>query len=254
MKHEDVTHQNQIAWESQSYEAWVSAYGTPDSAAAELVRDPRRKLRRILPYLTRLKGQKISNPLGSHGRVAVSLALLGAEVTVFDISATNKRYAVELAQAAGVNIEYRVGDFLKLAEVQDEQFDQIVMELGVVHYFRNLNGFVCALAAILKSKGTVILNEFHPLFKKAISIDEEGITLSGDYFATDMEIAEVPFKAILKDQVLPTCIVRRWNLGEIITAFAENGFRLTKLVEEPSWDIAQLPGTFTLVATSIESH
>lgn len=249
MDHEEISNKNQTAWEYQSYEAWVSAYGTPILAAADLVRDPNHRLRRILPYLDSLKGENIANPLGSHGRVAVSLALLGAKVTVFDISATNKRYAVELAESAGVRIEYKAGDFLKLAERQDDQFDQVVMELGVVHYFSNLNKFVRALAIILKPKGTVILNEFHPLLKKAINVDEKGVTLAGDYFSCDLETAEIPFEVFLQDQVLPTCLVRRWNLGEIITAFAENGFRLKQLVEEPSLDIAQLPGTFTLVAT-----
>jgi len=185
MDQEEITNANRTAWEFQSYEAWVSAYGTPNLAAAELVRDPSLKLRRIMPYLNSPKGEKIANPLGSHGRVAVSLALLGAEVTVFDISATNKRYAVELAESAGVSIEYKVGDFINLADQQYDQFDRVVIELGVVH---------------------------------------------------------------LNDQEIPTCLVRRWNLGEIVTAFAENGFRLNKLVEEPSRDIAQLPGTFTLVA------
>lgn len=85
MDQEEITNQNRTAWESQSYEAWVAAYGAPSLAAAELVRDPNHKLRRILPYLNSPRGEKITNPLGSHGRVAVSLALLGAEVTVFDI-------------------------------------------------------------------------------------------------------------------------------------------------------------------------
>lgn len=39
MDHEQITNQNRTAWEFQSYEAWVSAYGTPILAAAELVRD-----------------------------------------------------------------------------------------------------------------------------------------------------------------------------------------------------------------------
>lgn len=40
---------------------------------------------------------KIANPCGSNGRIAVPLALLGADVTIFDISEENKRYALELA-------------------------------------------------------------------------------------------------------------------------------------------------------------
>ena len=42
------------------------------------------------------------------------LALLGAEVTIFDISEGNKRYALEAAEAAGVKISFEVGDVLEM--------------------------------------------------------------------------------------------------------------------------------------------
>jgi SAM-dependent methyltransferase len=248
MDQEEIVNQNRIAWESQSYDAWVCAYGTPALAAARLIRDPRHKIRRILPYLKNPENRKIANPLGSHGRVATSLALLGADVTVFDISATNRRYALELAESAGVRIQYELGDFIKLAKQHGNQYEYVVMELGVLHYFSDLNIFVRALATILQPKGVVVLNEFHPILKKSIAIAEDGITLTGDYFSNDLETAETPFAAFINDQIVPLCLVRRWNLGEIVTAFADCGFRLNKLIEEPSSDMEQLPGTFTLVA------
>lgn len=36
------------------------------------------------------------------------------QVTVFDISGDNKRYAMELADVDGVQIDYQVGDVLKI--------------------------------------------------------------------------------------------------------------------------------------------
>lgn len=118
MEQDDLTNQNRIAWEAQSYEAWVAAYGSPSAAADDLVRDPKHKLRKILPSLGDPSGVRIANPLGSHGRVAVALALLEADVTVFDLSSSNKQYATDLATPAGVDIDYKVGDFLALAEEQ----------------------------------------------------------------------------------------------------------------------------------------
>ncbi len=249
MNHEQMTNINRTAWESQSYEAWVSGYGLPASAANELVRDPNQKLRRLLPYLNNLPGKNIVNPLGSHGRIAVSLALLGAKVTVLDISEPNRRYAMELAECAGVDIEYKVGDFLKLAQNQDVRFDYAVMELGILHYFNDLSHFTRALANLLKPTGIIVLNEFHPLIKKAIDINETNITLSGDYFFAGLESAATPYKEFLSGCDIPASLLRRWNLGEIVTSFAECGFRINKLVEEPSPENNQLPGTFTLVAT-----
>ena len=250
MEHEQITTKNRIAWEAQSYQAWVYAYGAPEQAALTLLRDPTRKLKKILPHLPNPKGERIANPLGSHGRIAVSLALLGASVSVFDISATNKRYAIELAQAAKVDLDYVVGDFLQTPSRYDRQFDRVVMELGVLHYFSHLDSFVSRTFRLLKPGGTVILNDFHPLLKKAIIVSDNGVELIGDYFSTDVERANTPYEIFLKDQAIPECLIRRWNLGEIVTAFANNGFRVNKLIEEAGKQIAQLPDTFTLVATA----
>ncbi len=52
------------------------------------------------------------NICGSCGKKAIPLALLGAEVTVFDISETNRKYAMETAKAAGVKIRYDVCEII----------------------------------------------------------------------------------------------------------------------------------------------
>ena len=51
-------------------------------------------------------GITIANICGSCGKKAVPLAILGAEVTVFDISEDNKKYALEVASAAKVNLNF----------------------------------------------------------------------------------------------------------------------------------------------------
>ena len=52
--------------------------------------------------------------MGSNGTKAVALALLGAEVTVVDVSPGNAKYAQELAAAAGVELQYEVCDVLHM--------------------------------------------------------------------------------------------------------------------------------------------
>ena len=61
---------------------------------------------------------------------------LGSEVTVVDISASNAKYANELADAAGVSIQYVVSDVLNVQ--LSESFDIVLLELGVLHYFLDL--------------------------------------------------------------------------------------------------------------------
>lgn len=45
-------------------------------------------------YFKHIKDLRIANPCGSNGRKAVPLAILGGQVTIFDISKENKRYAL----------------------------------------------------------------------------------------------------------------------------------------------------------------
>lgn len=244
-----MTERNRIAWEADSYQAWINRYGTPTEAAAEIVSNPTHTLRRVLDFIGDTRGLAVANPLGSHGRVATALAVLGAEVTVFDVSESNERFALELAASADVAIEYLVGDFQEAAARYARKFDIAVMELGVIHYFVDLTRFSASVRRLLKPGGKLVLSEFHPLLKKAISIDSGQPSFSGDYFKSDAEEAPTPYEEFTKNNV-PGCLIRRWNLGEIVTAFASSDFKIEKLIEHPSWEFSQLPGTFTLVATA----
>lgn len=86
-------------------------------------------------YFDHVEGLKIGNPCGSSGRRAVALAALGADVTVFDISSENERYAVELAKAANVKLNYVVSDVLVIDTAQyGSFFDRLYLEGGVLHY------------------------------------------------------------------------------------------------------------------------
>lgn len=245
----EIAEQNRVAWEAQAYESWLRAYGTPDKVAFELTADPTYKLRRFLPYLGNVEGKKIANPLGSHGRLGVALGLLGADVTIFDTSASNQKYALELAHEAGVSLNYIVGDFLSVDLVPHvATFDFVVLELGIIHYFVELDAFVDRLCSLLVRGGSLVLHEFHPLIKKSISSLNQQPVVTGDYFFSGTEKVPVAYASFADEpEALPKCLVRRWTLGEIVTAFAQGGFVVEKLLEAPDGAFPLLPGTFTLV-------
>ena len=110
----NITSQNKTAWEHLVYEWRVRHQGTPETVAKEICDNPQEFLRYHSKYFKDVNGKKIASICGSDGRRAVALALLGAEATVFDISEPQKKYALELAKAANVKIEYIIGDFVKL--------------------------------------------------------------------------------------------------------------------------------------------
>lgn len=252
-------------WNEDTYAAWTSRFGTPAEAAEKLAKDPAGKLFPLKDYFGEVKGRTIMNLMGSNGMKAVALALLGAEVTVADFSEANGRYAVELAQEAGVQLNYIVSDVLALPEaVLDSSYDLVFAEMGIVHYFTDLTLFMTTAYRLLAPGGRFVLRDFHPVTTKLIS--SKGSTakvrkhkVSGDYFDTALEEKQVSYSKYLPSSGeaggadKPNVVYwRRWTLGEIITAAASSGLVIQELVEEPnlSSDVFDkgIPKTFTLVA------
>jgi 2-polyprenyl-3-methyl-5-hydroxy-6-metoxy-1,4-benzoquinol methylase len=235
---------NQQAWNKERYDAWTAAMGAPAEEAARLAADPRRAPRRLLPHLGDVAGKRICNLQGSHGRIAVSLALLGADVTVIDFAEENARYARELAESAGVSIGYHVSDSILADQLGLAPFDAVVMELGVLHYHQDIARFFAVCAALMKPGGALVLNEFHPIERKLFHYAGTG---EGDYFRADLVIADVPNPT--KDgRSIAQCAYRFWTLAEIVMAAIGAELTVRTLAEHPDWDNPRIPGTFTLVA------
>ncbi|MDR0897455.1 MAG: class I SAM-dependent methyltransferase [Oscillospiraceae bacterium] len=239
--------QNKAAWQHRAYEYFVRTYGEPAEEAARIRSDPMHTLRLHRPYLPDISGLRIANPCGSHGRIATALALLGAKVTIFDISAENRRYAMALSAAAGVSIEYIVGDFCSLdRNAHAGAFDLVLAELGILHYFHDIDRFMETVAMLLRDKGTFLLSDFHPL-RKALSIPETG----GDYFDQAIHESPVAYQRFFADDeqaAFPSCSLRYYTLSDILNATLRAGLTLRAFDEHPDWDDKKLPGYYHLVA------
>ncbi|WP_083612000.1 class I SAM-dependent methyltransferase [Paenibacillus sp. P32E] len=252
-------------WNEDTYSAWTARFGTPAEAAAKLMKDPAAKLYPLLSYLGEFRDKKVLNLMGSNGMKAVALGLMGANVSVADFSEANARYAGELAEASGVQLQYIVSDVLKLPEeLLDSSYDIVFAEMGIVHYFTDLTPFMGTVCRLLSPGGRFVLRDFHPVTTKLIS--SKGSTakirkhkVSGDYFDTSLEEKKVSYSKYLPSSGVPSgedkhSVVywRRWTLGEIVTAAARSGLIIRELAEEPnlSSDVfdAGIPKTFALVA------
>ena len=163
---EDYTKQHKEAWEFDAYNFWVEHAGKPEERAKEDAANPRAMLRRYADYFDRFEGVKVANICGSCGKKAIPLALLGADVTIFDISEANKRYALETAQAAHVRIGFEVCDVLEIDLAKYRGFfDVVFMEGGILHYFHDLDAFMKMMYDLLKPGGKMICSDFHPFTK-----------------------------------------------------------------------------------------
>lgn len=246
----DYSVQNKKAWEYNAYDFWVKQSGTPTERAKRDLEDPIGMLKRYADYFDTYSGIKVANICGSCGKKAVPLALLGAEVTVFDISEDNKRYALEVAAAAKVDLQFEVCDILEIdRDKYGNYFDVVFMEGGVLHYFHDLNEFMSIMFALLKDEGKMICSDFHPFTKIADILNLEQTTV--DYFSTEVFEGEMAHARFYEEEIrkqMPKCSYRKYTISEIINAVIDSGFTLQKFDEHPAWTNEKLPGEFTVTA------
>ena len=246
---EDYSLQNKKAWEYGTYEFWLREAGTPQHRAERIFADPKRQLKHLANYFASFD-VRAANICGSCGKKAVPLAVLGADVTVFDISEANRRYALELADAAGVSLDYRVCDVLDIdLNHYGGAFDVVFMEGGILHYFHDIDAFMSVMHSLLKSGGRMICSDFHPFTKVLDTLDLQQPTMS--YFSTDIFEGEMAHARFYPPEVrkdFPKCSYRKYTLSEIINAVLHSGFTLRRFDEHPSWTDPTLPGEFTIIA------
>lgn len=246
----DYIRQNKEAWEYRTYDFWIRQNGTPSEKADMIRRDPMSALRKHAGYFGNFQGLRIANICGSCGKKAVPMGMLGAKVTVFDISEGNRRYAVELAEAAKVQLDYEVCDVLQIdMQRYGGYFDVVFMEGGILHYFHDLNRFMEIMHSLLKPGGKMICSDFHPFTK---IMDSLGLQqpVQG-YFCTDVfegEMAHARFYDEESRKLFPKCSYRKYTVSEIINSVIEAGFSIRRFDEHPSWMDSSLPGEFTVVA------
>ena len=162
---------------------------------------------------------------------------------------------MEVAEFANVDITYVVSDLLELDINTFNNFDIVYMEGGILHYFSDIDNLVAKIYDLLKPSGKLVLNDFHPIRKifkeKDIFINsDDNMKITGDYFESEIHEENMAHQKYYNGEMeIPKCLLRYWTLGEIITAFASNGFIVKQLIEGPRFDEHKnIPGEFTLVA------
>ncbi|MCB2299254.1 class I SAM-dependent methyltransferase [Clostridium tagluense] len=241
---------NKKAWEYRAYEFWNNRDGSPMDNANKILKNPKACLKKHKEYFNHIEGKKIANICDSNGRKAVPLALMGAAVTVFDISEENRKYALELAKCANTSIDYIVCDIYDVdLKKYEDFFDILYLEGGILHYFNDINKLMSILYSLLKDNGVMVLSDFNPL-RKCIDEGNSGQT-QGNYFDEELHNADVAYKQFFSKQEqcdFPDCYLRFYTLSEIINSVIIAGFELKKFDEHPKWENENIPGEFTILA------
>lgn len=172
--------------------------------------------------------------------------MLGAEVTVFDISEENRKYAIELAAEANTSIEYVVTDIYDIdLKRYGGGFDLLYLEGGILHYFGDLELFMRILFDLLKDGGRMILSDFHPLSKCMNSQEKV------NYFDTELKSGDVAYKGFFSEEEqlnFPDTSIRLYTLSDIINSVIAAGFSLQKFDEHRGWNNENIPWEFTILA------
>lgn len=240
---------NKNAWEYRAYEFWNKRDGSPKEKAKEILKNPRASLKKHQEYFDELDGMNVANICGSNGRKAVPLSLLGANVTVFDISEENRKYALELADCTNTDIDYVVGDVYDIdVNKYRNHFDILYLEGGILHYFNDIDQLMAILFLILTDGGKMILSDYHPL-KRCISSDLKYIP---SYFDKELHNEDISYKQFFEEQeqqYFPDVSLRFYTVGEIINSVISTGFNLHRFDEHRGWDGENIPWEFTILAS-----
>jgi SAM-dependent methyltransferase len=255
-KQDEMTEQNQKAWNQDQYNELIERYGDHQVLSEKIKKNPEWRLHPVYPYLGEVKNKKVIHLLGSNGIKGAAMALLGADVTIVDFSKENAMYAKELANALHVNLKYITSDVYSIKGQIENEADFVLMELGVLHYFIDLEPLFKLIQEILKKGGRFILHEFHPISTKLITSSGKKHKVTGNYFNPSIEELDVAFSKHVSEEKQKSLVKvkqRKWTLGEIITTLAESDLMIKVLEEEPNHKIHDigLPKTFTLVAEKL---
>jgi SAM-dependent methyltransferase len=251
---QEITEVNKGAWNQEQYDALVTRYGNQQDVARKIKENPEWRLHPFYHHMGTVEGKRVVHLLGSNGIKGVALALLGANVSIVDFSKENETYARELAREAGVSMQYIQSDALSIHQKIDlAEADIVLMELGVLHYFVDLKPLVQVIKSLLKRGGRFLLHEFHPISTKLITSTGKKHKVTGNYFTPIIEEQRVAFSKHITETdggQLGKVLQRKWTLGEVVTAVAEEGLFVKVLEEEPNHKMHDigLPKTYTLVA------
>lgn len=244
--HRDLREQNRLSWNA--------VVGAHDSHRGDLAGFLREGGSTLFPeeraLLGDLAGKTLAHLQCNSGSDSLSLARLGAAVTGVDISDEAISSARELSSKSGISADFvraDVFDWLAAAARKERRFDVVYCAYGVVCWLPNLETWAEGIAAVLRPGGRFVIVDFHPtamMFDKYWNhvydyysggeplTEEDGV---GDYVAeAGGGLTPAGFVEGVQDFENPhRCHLFRWGLGEVVTAIAGAGLRITVLEEYP---------------------
>lgn len=241
---DEVARYNLRRWQAlaKSKAIFTCPYLDLDEAVARQRLDPAGRLGEI-------KGKRVLCLAGGGGQQSAAFALLGAEVTVIDLSAAQIERDYQAAAHYGLRVQAFQGDMRDLSRFDAGSFD-VVWQPYSLNFVPNAREVFAQVARVLGAGGIYHFMCANPFVAGVIAKDwdGQGYSLKAPY----VDGAEVSYEDeswIYRGEqpVAPVSPVReyRQTLGTLINGLVEQGFLILSVSEENIGqpDFRAQPGT-----------
>jgi SAM-dependent methyltransferase len=175
-----------------------------------------------------LVGKDVAQVCCNNGRETISLRNLGARRAVgFDQSEAFLAQARELNSIAGQDCTFVCCDANRIPEEYHEQFDLVVITIGVFGWMPDLALFLRNVVALLRPVGQILIYEEHPVVNMFEVRSDRPMEVVHSYFRSK------PFaekRAIVyDDSPVPDVSTYYWfvhPLSEVMTTILDNGLQI----------------------------
>jgi SAM-dependent methyltransferase len=194
--------------------------------------------------LTGLTGVHLQCHIGTD---TVSLARLGARMTGLDLSVASVEEARQVAEVAGADVEFVVGEVYDAPDLlPPASFDLVFTGIGALCWLPDITRWAEVVAALLKPGGRLFLREGHPVMWALEDNRADDLLVMRYPYHRQTEPLEWDEEGsyVEVDRELVNTRSLSWNhgLGDIVTALLDAGMRLTMLVEHDTVPWEPLPG------------
>lgn len=191
-----------------------------------------------------LDNKTIGQFCSNNGRELLSLMQSGAKEGIgFDIAENQVRFANESAKALNSNCRFVAKNILEIGNEFYDQFDLIIITIGVLCWFKDLYAFFEKVSKCLKKDGCLIINEQHPV-TNMLSADgdqnykrEMPANITYSYFEKEWIENEGMYYITKKSYKSKTFINYTHSFSEIIGSMCKAGMYIIGL-QEFDYDIS----------------
>lgn len=227
---------NQAAWFSDNEKNWNDRanlhmagdycglrrlLADPDAISAELALD--------IGRFGDLAGKQVMHLQCHVGTDTIGFARRGAaRVVGLDLSETSLAHARNIADKAGVEVEYVHANVYDARQAVSGDFDLVYTSIGVLCWLPDVVQWARVIASLLKPGGTFFIRDDHPMFMTIGEDVSDGLKIEQPYFQLDTPMTWDDDSSYVDTPGAPRIAHttnHQWNhsLGQIITALIDAG-------------------------------